>query len=197
MNLFDKYLIPDCPEEWHRIVVDGMGTSKRAKCHQFCDTFRQPRLFAYYLRTLRKMAEHHRSSIRGCLQPPKHRNPPDYHECTSFRWSLTFRLELCHGANSTAARANSNRHSLQARYCTSSQYHCQWNSETWMEFALQAVRRHLNEWKWLVFFVGSFGDRQYALHVPASINSTFHCGTSESREAITDPPEPPPTTMKS
>lgn len=34
-------------------------------------------------------------------------------------------------------------------------------------------------------------------NLPASIKSTFQCGTSDKRDATTDPPEPPPTTMKS
>lgn len=47
-------------------------------------------------------------------------------------------------------------------------------------------------------WVGDAGkEKNYRCYVPASISKTFQCGTSERRDATTEPPDPPPTTIKS
>lgn len=37
----------------------------------------------------------------------------------------------------------------------------------------------------------------YLIYIPASTSKTFQCGTSDNRDATTEPPEPPPMIMKS
>lgn len=52
--------------------------------------------------------------------------------------------------------------------------------------------------KWRYFFIfSSTTRRNFFSHLPASTSNTFHCGTSDRRDATTAPPVPPPTTIKS
>lgn len=56
-----------------------------------------------------------------------------------------------------------------------------------------------HKWNARYAYISNMNDRAKKKNAnePASMSKTFQCGTSDNLDATTEPPEPPPTTIKS